>query len=223
MSPLGGVIFDLDGTLYHEGPMRRRMLLELGLGTLRLGLGLPRALGAWRKEREALRGEVFPTGLDLEQEQLKRASHRSGIPEPQIQTWVHQWMEQRPLRHLPSCAREDLRGTFEALSKGNISIGVFSDHPVEEKLQALGVADLVQASCSATSEGVGAFKPDPRGFLLLAGRMGLVPEQVLVVGDRQDADGAGAQAAGMQFCLLGSAASGIQGLGEVLPLFNLKS
>lgn len=221
MTQARAVIFDLDGTLYHEGPLRRRMLIELGLGTLRLGLRLPRVIGAWRQEREDLRGERFATGEQLAREHLARAARRSGMSQEQIQSCAHEWLEQRPLRHLSKCARVDLCSTLQALRAGNVRVGVFSDHPVRDKLKALGVDQWVQASCCATSEEVGAFKPDPRGYLYLAQVLGVAPEEVLVVGDRDDADGAGARNAGMQFRLLGPGTESIARLQEVLPLVGL--
>jgi HAD superfamily hydrolase (TIGR01509 family) len=42
-------------------------------------------------------------------------------------------------------------------------------------------------------------KPDPEGYLLAARTLGVEPAQCLVIGDRLDADGAAAQAAGMAF------------------------
>jgi len=57
--------------------------------------------------------------------------------------------------------------------------------------------------CAADPE-VGRFKPDPRGFLAAAARWQLDPSEVLVVGDRPDADAAGAAAAGMPCVIVGN-------------------
>jgi HAD superfamily hydrolase (TIGR01509 family) len=45
--------------------------------------------------------------------------------------------------------------------------------------------------------GPSRLKPDPEGYLSAAERLGIAPERCLVIGDRDDADGAAARAAGM--------------------------
>ena len=45
-------------------------------------------------------------------------------------------------------------------------------------------------------------KPAPDGMLLAAAELGVLPEHCLVIGDRDDADGAAARAAGMAFRLI---------------------
>jgi putative hydrolase of the HAD superfamily len=61
---------------------------------------------------------------------------------------------------------------------------------------ALGLADLPWASVTDCEE-VGTLKPQPEVFLEAGRRMGLAPPEILVVGDRRDADVTGAHAAGM--------------------------
>lgn len=223
MKSFDAIIFDLDGTLYFEGPMRLRMIGELLRGTLRQGFKLPRALRAYRQEREALRGMPFPSGLALLEEHYSRASERSGVDSSELKKLVEDWMEKRPLRHMAACARPDLLSTLAVLDRHHIPVGVFSDHRVEGKLDALGVKHLVKAYCCATSAEVGAFKPDPKGFLSLADALGVPASRILVVGDRDDADGDGARNAGMGFRLLGTQEGCLSHLVDVLPLVGLPS
>src|SRR5690606_40516027 len=51
------------------------------------------------------------------------------------------------------------------------------------------------------SGGPSALKPAPDGYLKAALSLGVSPEHCLVIGDRDDADGAAARAAGMAFRL----------------------
>ncbi|MBD3244291.1 MAG: HAD-IA family hydrolase, partial [Chitinivibrionales bacterium] len=51
----------------------------------------------------------------------------------------------------------------------------------------------------ASSEEAGALKPNPRPFLDIASRFSLRPAEILVIGDRDDTDGAAAAACGMRF------------------------
>ncbi|HMJ15422.1 MAG TPA: HAD-IA family hydrolase, partial [Polyangiaceae bacterium] len=52
---------------------------------------------------------------------------------------------------------------------------------------------------SGEPDGPRRLKPHPDGYLAAAQRLGVPAERCLVIGDRQDADGAAATAAGMQF------------------------
>jgi putative hydrolase of the HAD superfamily len=56
---------------------------------------------------------------------------------------------------------------------------------------------------SSSDPRVGAFKPNPRGFLKACERLRLHPREVLMVGDRPDTDAAGAGAAGMPCVIIG--------------------
>lgn len=216
------VLFDLDGTLYDERRLRRAMVPRLLIGAA-LGGGprLLRCIQAYRRTREGLRGESFPTGAALEALHLERAAALAGSSPDEVRSLVEEWLEQRPLRHLGRAARPGLLRTVRGLRERGIRVGVFSDHPTVAKLEALGLDGLVEAQCSATSEGVGALKPDPAGFLHLARELEVAPRACLVVGDRDDCDGAAARAAGMDFRLMGDRLAGdevvrLGGLPELL-------
>jgi beta-phosphoglucomutase-like phosphatase (HAD superfamily) len=51
-------------------------------------------------------------------------------------------------------------------------------------------------------ESFGAQKPATRPYLRIAGTLGLSPEEILVIGDREETDGLGAFKAGMRFFCL---------------------
>lgn len=199
------VLFDLDGTLYDERAVRRAMLPRLALGAL-LGGGprLLRTVQAYRTAREELRGHKFPTGDVLAEAHRVLASERARVAGGELTRVTEDWLEKRPLRAVGRAARPGLRELFQWLGASGVRVGVFSDHPVEGKLEALGVRELVNCHRSAFSPDVGAFKPAPEGFLRLAQDLGLEPEKCWVVGDRDDCDGAAADAAGMRFLLVGN-------------------
>jgi putative hydrolase of the HAD superfamily len=78
------------------------------------------------------------------------------------------------------------------------AVGLLTDGPARagrSKLAALGWEDLFDAAL-VTGE-VGAGKPDPRGFEVVADRLGVAPGAAVVVGDSPDQDVAGAVATGM--------------------------
>jgi FMN phosphatase YigB (HAD superfamily) len=198
------VLFDLDGTLYRQKRMRTLMALELAASVLKRPLRAPVAwwvLSEFRKAQERLRGAETNRGAAIDQ--LELTARRTGMPVDRVEAIVTEWMVERPLRHLPRCRAEGLTQLLDFLISRRIPVGVFSDYPPQRKLEALGVAGRFSVVlCSADPE-IGRFKPHPRGFLLASSRWQLDPSEVLVVGDRIDADAAGAAAAGMPCVIIG--------------------
>jgi HAD superfamily hydrolase (TIGR01549 family) len=199
------VLFDLDGTLYRHRPIRGLMAIELALLAVRRPLQAPvswRVLAEFRRAQEALRSQDTSRGGAVEQ--LEMTAKRTGMSVDQVETIVTEWMIERPLKYLARWRADGLIPLLDFLRRRGIKTGIFSDYPPELKLQALGVAGRFSlVLCSADPE-IGQFKPHPRGFLVASTRWQVHPSEVLVVGDRADADAAGAAAAGMPCVIIGS-------------------
>jgi putative hydrolase of the HAD superfamily len=206
LSPIRAVLFDLDGTLYHQLPLRAFMALELAVLPIRrrsvsAASEELRGISAFRRVREELR-EV-PHDLPLERLQYERAAERVGVDAARMEKWVLEWIHRRPLRHLARCRRRGLGALLDALDERGLRAGIFSDHPVAAKLEALGVAGRFDPLLCATDPEIDAFKPDPRGFLRACRIWDLEPREVLYVGDRHEVDAIGAARAGMACALIG--------------------
>lgn len=204
---IAAVLFDLDGTLYDQRPLRRRMALELAASVLTSPLSASqriRALQAFRHAQETLRHAT--QGVRAES-QLVLAAERSGVPVATLQRWVEEWMFTRPLKHLPGCLADGTVELLDWLTARAIPVGVFSDYAVGAKLRALGLDRYVSLTLCATDEGIEAFKPHPRGFQEACRRWSLAPSEVLFVGDRIEVDAVGATAAGMPSVIIGAVAS----------------
>jgi HAD superfamily hydrolase (TIGR01549 family) len=196
------LLFDLDGTLYRQPPLRLRMAAELLVSPLRGPLGALRAargVAVFRRTREELRGEEG----DLERLQYARAAERVGVDAAQLEAWVREWIHERPLRYLRRLRAPGLVELLDALAERGVRAGVFSDYPAHAKLEALGVDGRFDPVLCATDREIGAFKPNPRGFLRACELWGLAPADVLYVGDRADVDAEGARRAGMPCVLVG--------------------
>ena len=204
--PLRAVLFDVDGTLYRQGPLRLRMAAELALLPVKHGLTEAittwRALRAFRSMREELR-RTPRNGESLGNLQFANASAAAGVDRARLEAIVSQWIFERPLRHLRACRRAGVEDLLRLLAERGLAVGAFSDYPVEEKLAALGIADSFSVKLCATEPGVGEFKPSPRGFLRACELWGLRPSEVLYVGDRPEVDAAGAAACGMPCAIVG--------------------
>lgn len=208
------VLFDLDGTLYHQPPLRRRMLLELARAPLLEGLGARqtlRRLKVFRRVREELRERGRPEE-SLDRLQYAEPAQRIGDDAGELERTVARWMHQKPLRHLERCRRAGLVELLADLSGADLKLGVFSDYPADAKLIALGVDEAFDLTLCATDPEVNAFKPHPRGFLRACEVWGLEPEQVLYVGDRDDVDGEGARAAGLPVVILDEGPGALDGV-----------
>jgi FMN phosphatase YigB (HAD superfamily) len=209
MSHVRAVLFDVDGTLYHQTPLRAAMFAELStIGCLPRGPLSPprlwRLLAAFRRIREELR-DVNPGSLDLDSEQYRRAAEAVGVSEAQARAAVEEWIYTRPLKYLPLYRRRGVVEAFRALRNRGLQLGVFSDYPTAAKLAALDVSSLVTLEVCATDAAVNAFKPHARGFLHACAIWGLEPDRVIYVGDRPEVDAVGAATAGMRCLIVGRA------------------
>jgi FMN phosphatase YigB (HAD superfamily) len=193
-APVRGIIFDLDGTLYDMSWYMKPLFF------LRLfphGMRLPRFLHI----RETFAGRDLGSRdalLDALSEQLCR---RERMPQGEIRSWIKGPFYAAFVAIMPffRFSRPGLVSLLSSLREKGLRLGALSDYDcVKDRLERLRIpAPLFDAI--ASSEAAGALKPNPRPFLSMAQGWGIEPRAVLVVGDRQDTDGAAATAAGMQF------------------------
>ena len=213
------VLFDLDGTLYRQTPLRVLMALELATlpltGPIKARQRLI-ALRAYRAAQERLR---TPGRDDVATAQLAAAASAAGLPVAEISALVDEWMMVRPLKYLHFCRARGLSGLLDGLRERGVRTGVLSDYPAEAKLRALGLNGRFSPVLCASDPDIGAFKPSPRGYLHACATWNLSPDEVLFVGDRADVDAAGAAAAGMPCVIIGRRRSESHDSGhyDVLP------
>lgn len=204
-SAIRAVLFDLDGTLYAQLPLRIAMSCELAIASAGAvfshGMRVPRVLATFRKTRERLRDDPDggPPIVTRQYAAAAESLHRSTAEVEQI---VDEWMYRRPLKWLRYCRRRGLVGLLDWLEQRGLRRGVLSDYPAHDKLIALGLSGRFDLVLSSLDPDVNAFKPNPRGFLAAATKWGLDPSEVMYVGDRMDVDAPGARAAGMPCAVL---------------------
>jgi FMN phosphatase YigB (HAD superfamily) len=118
--------------------------------------------------------------------------------------WLWAWHFDR---YLPRMARilkkyyqprPGMSALFSRLSKGSVPFAVYSDYPeTAKRLSFLGLSPTHGRLYGP--EHFGAQKSAARPFTMIAGDLGIPPQRTLVMGDREDTDGAGAAAAGMDY------------------------
>jgi HAD superfamily hydrolase (TIGR01549 family) len=214
------VLFDLDGTLYRQAPLRALMALELtAILPLRGARRAPRRLrmlAAYRRAQEQLREQGAAEFVAMAQ--IQRAARDADVPVSEVEALVEEWMIRRPLKYLRRLRATGLIEILSFLDRHGVPAGVFSDYPAEAKIEALGLSGRFAFALSSSDPKIGAFKPHPRGFLRACEYWHLHPREVLMVGDRADTDAAGAAAAGMPCVIIGRGRS--SGRYRVLPSFE---
>lgn len=189
-------LVDLDGTLYRALPTKLLMAAELALGGFR---AVPR-LRRFRHEHERLRRNPPPPDASPYAVQLERTAAAVGTTVAELERTVGEWMIRRPGKWLRLCRRRGLLAEIAAFREQGGKTALVSDYPAREKLHALGAETLFDVVVANGEEGGPLqLKPSPEGFLLAAERLGVSPDECLVLGDREDADGEAARRAGMAF------------------------
>lgn len=198
------MLFDLDGTLYRQSPVRALMAMEMLTLPLTRPLAAPAiisALRSYRRAQEALRGHEGEGSIATAQ--IARAAEDSGLSTEEVDAIVTEWMIERPLKYLGRCLLPGVGTMLDVLGRAGVRVGLLSDYPAARKLEALGLAGRFEPVLCSSDPAINRFKPNPRGFLIAAHGWGLPPSEVLMVGDRYEVDYQGARAAGMDCVLIG--------------------
>ena len=203
------VVFDVDGTLYRQKPLRYLMVARI-LATLAVRPRRTRRdihiIKHYRDAQEYLR-ERPDTMADKPDRQFRRAAETAGVSLEEMRERAALWLDTAPLPFLKPCARRDVLARIHQWHGWGVPMGVYSDYLAEEKLERLGLGFLAPYAVASPDPDVCALKPAPRGFLAAARRLGFDPGEVAYVGDRPEVDARGARAAGMPVALVGPRAN----------------
>jgi FMN phosphatase YigB (HAD superfamily) len=194
-------LVDLDGTLYRQTPVKFAMAAELML----FGWGAIPILRSFRQAHEVLRGgeQTLALAQSPFQRQLEHTAGVLGKSPDEVESTVREWMFERPLKWLPRVKNRALLEAILAYRNRGGKTALVSDYPASRKLAALGATGHFELVVSnGEPGGPSKLKPDPEGFVSAARQLGVEVESCLVIGDRDDADGAAARAAGMGFHLI---------------------
>ncbi len=211
-------VFDLDGTLYDMRRIRRRMAGPLLLHILRHPgeLMLPRILFEFRRSREELSEQE---SVDIRRLQYERPAAALGLRPERVRQVVNEWFFKRPLTHLGACRYPGVSSFFARLAAMGKTVAVLSDYPVDEKLAALGLT--AEVTVSAMDPEVDRLKPHPAGLQRVLELTGVEPKASLLVGDRDDRDGACARRLGVPYLIKASGSEA--GPGTFRDYFELLS
>lgn len=192
-------IVDLDGTLYRSRPVKLAMAAEL----LTAGPMTWRTVSRFRENHEELRrnsADVSHSAYSLFDLQIEMTARqvRRGLQD--VRETIQEWIIERPLRWIRRFRRDDLIHAIRQHRNAGGIIAVVSDYPAQRKLQALAVESLLgHVVANGEYQPFIRLKPAPDGVLAASHLLGVSPHECLVIGDRDDADGQAASAAGMSF------------------------
>ncbi len=197
-------LVDLDGTLYRARWVKLAMAVELAL----FGWSALATLRQFRHAHEAMREEQRFGGQALTHDspfrvQLARTARLLNEPSERVERVVQDWMFRRPGKWIRRFPRASLLAELHAFKAAGGRTALVSDYPAQQKLDALGAGSLFDVIvANGEKNGPARLKPDPQGYLHAAALLDVAPRACLVIGDRDDADGAAARAAKMAFRLV---------------------
>lgn len=196
------VCFDIDGTLYPKWVTNWKLMGSF-FPSPSLALRYQRFRRLVRKDlvtqtepenREGfrLRQAAWLSGVTSSEEDPGRV----GMMKDRVE---HQFYENWRCSFAKLTPFSGVRESFVRIKELGGRISVLSDFPIEGKLDALEIADLVDFSCCA--EDSGYLKPHPAPFRYVAQQMGVDCDRILFVGDSCRKDIVGASDVGMKTCL----------------------
>ncbi|MEX0966177.1 MAG: HAD family hydrolase [Bacteroidia bacterium] len=180
------VIFDVDGTLYRQAPLRRIMALKLAFHYLLRPWKYKELLmlKEFREQREILANQA---DADLSTSQYRIPAQSAGVSVAVLEALVKHWMLIAPLPYLKKNVFPSVHKVFHILKENKIKIAVLSDYPASEKLEVLGLkADLI---VSAAEAHINCLKPGTKGISYILNYFNIKPAECLFVGDRPELDG----------------------------------
>ena len=201
---LKAVIMDMDGTLYRQPPVQRRMALRLLQFTLRnpsTGWRIIASLRAYRHAQEWLR--TAPADQGGARDQLELACRATGFSSDFVRRSVENWMEIEPLAAISQSMHSGVMEFADWARRRGLKLAVVSDYDPRKKIEALGLIPYIDVAVWAQEDEVGVFKPKPRGLEVALRRLSIEPDEAIYVGDRPEVDGAAAIAAKVPGILLG--------------------
>lgn len=201
-----GIIFDFDGTLFDHAHLPFLLIMANPLDIFRIQKErvIRKRFAGWDYSSVEAYYQAFFAAL-------AKACHR---PAAALRSWYFNRYMPRMIRILEK--HYTLRPRVEELlslaaapeekypgqGRFSLKMAVYSDYPMlRQRFEAMGLSPGPRLLLYGP-ETFGAQKPAPGPFRSIAADMGLRPEEILVIGDREATDGMGAFNAGMHFFCL---------------------
>lgn len=202
LTGIQGVLIDIDNTLYPYEPahaMALKMCYDTFVADFSSLISFETFNQKYREKRNqvterlaphgACRSRLFAFQALFEGMKLKQAFNNSLtyetlywqnlIKNMSLDIGASHFLNRCKKRNLPVCVVSDMQAHFQI-----------------QKLQTLGIDHLIDYL--VTSEEVGVEKPARKIFIEALNKLGLLPENVIMIGDNEEKDILGAQALGIR-------------------------
>ncbi len=192
-----GIIFDFDGTLFDNSRIAFYLITAF----------LPDWRRIWKERlvRNRLAGQDFLKAEEYYKFFFAELGKLCSRPPEKMRKWYFERYMPRMAKVLKKhyAPREGVKEMLDRLSKNdNLKTAIYSDYPfLKERLESLGLSTAENIKLYGP-DSFGTQKPAVRSFLEISKEMGVYPENILVIGDREETDGIGAFHAKMHFFCL---------------------
>jgi phosphoglycolate phosphatase/putative hydrolase of the HAD superfamily len=193
------IIFDVDGTLYHQPLLRAKMFVEMILYSITHPFAIKdiKIVRIYRKQREIL----ALNGHDkIKDDQYKLCADQVKLSITYVKKTIDEWIRIRPLKYLSASKFKNIDIFLEKLKKAKVTTCVYSDYLADEKLKALCLK--MDYSFSSEDEKINVLKPNPKGVLYILDKLNIAKKDALMIGDRETIDGACAKNAGIDYLIV---------------------
>jgi HAD superfamily hydrolase (TIGR01549 family) len=190
------VVFDLDGTLYTQDQVRMLMFLEILIFCVTSFGEIKKIFIVlyFRKIYETLAIIRKPNAYQVA---INKTALKYNLNIVSINEILEEWLIIRPLKYIRKYQVEGLHTTFKNLNKLGIKTVILSNYPSEKKINALGLCPDLQVS--PISNKLIYVKPHPNGINLILSTLNLKRDNLLMIGDRLEHDGACAHESNVKF------------------------
>lgn len=194
LSRYKAIIFDFDGTLYDKKRFAMHLVLNMPSRAL--------WILAVQKVRKAIKGKDFLNEEAFYEEFFTLLNKAIGkkLSLEEVREWYfngYMPLMHRVLTNRYTC-QPRANELVKTLKTKGMKVAVLSDYAmIDERLKAIDITE--KFDCLLSSETAGALKPASRPFSNVATALGIEPKDILMIGDREDTDGAGAAASDMDF------------------------
>jgi FMN phosphatase YigB (HAD superfamily) len=191
------VTFDVDGTLTDARALRWPMVWRnlFRLRAIRVGMQV-------REELRSRGDDAFADGAAMRAEEARMVGERLDKSADATRALLDDIFDRTVVACLRAQAKDArVRGALLGVVACQLKLGVVSDRRIDDKLAALGLADLPWAA-RVSADDTGVLKPRAQTILAAARALEVAPSEIVHVGDRADTDGAAAVNAGARFILV---------------------
>jgi FMN phosphatase YigB (HAD superfamily) len=193
------VVFDMDGTLYYQFPLKIFMIFEISAFCFLHPLKIKDlfVIQSFRKLRES---KILLQNKNFVAQQYSITAEKFSMPVERVYEIINLWIYEKPLKYLRFCKDRKLAKLIESLHKNKATIVIYSDYPAVNKVKKLNIKpDYIFDS---EDKNIISLKPNTEGIRRIKNILNINFSDMLIVGDRYEKDGICAQTESIDYIIL---------------------